>query len=238
MSAHWQVIDEDIGLYRGDYAFGPNKINTLVVRLGDGKLLVAGPGTKVMEEAWAELDALGEVAALLSPGPFHHMGFPDWKARYPGARCFAGEKACARITKQHKGVDLGMETLDALAAILPDHVVAKDVAGMRQPDLHLVVRDGSGGATWFSNELLMNEPNPPGPLPFRMLYAVTGTRVGLTINNFTRMAFGGSKAPIGAFFKGELAEHGATRLVPSHGVMLEAEDLGDRLAQVFSETLG
>lgn len=237
MSTYWQTLDEETGLWTAPYGFNNLRINTLVVRLDDARLLVAGPGTNLSDEAFAELDALGEVAALVSPGPFHHMGFPAWKARYPGVRAFAGEKACARITKQHKGVELGMETLDALAAILPDHIVAKDVAGMRQPDLHLVVRDGSGGATWFSNELLQNAPEYPDLLPLKLAYKLTGTPPGLTVNNLFRMIMGGGKGPIGAFFKGELAQHGATCLVPSHGDVLVAEDLGDRLAQVFADTL-
>lgn len=238
MSTHWQSLDPELGLWRSSYAFGSQRINSLAVRLGEGRIAVFGPGTKVSEESWAELDEHGEVVAIVSPGPFHHMGFPEWKARYPGVRSFAGEKGCARITKQHKGVELGLETLEALGALLPDHVVAKDVAGMRMPDLHLVVRDGSGGATWFSNELIQNESEPPDNALVRMGFAVTGTRTGLTVNNFTRLFFGGSKGPIGDFYKAELAEHGASRLVPSHGEILEGEQTAERLGEVFSRDLG
>jgi hypothetical protein len=130
MTTHWQTLDADVGIYCTDYAFKNNTIKTLVVRLADGKLLVAGPGTQVTEESFAELDQLGEVAALVTPGPFHHLGFPEWKARYPGARLFAGAKGCARIPKQHKSVDLGLEELSALQSMLPDHVDVGEISPM------------------------------------------------------------------------------------------------------------
>lgn len=238
MSTHWTTLDEELGLYQTRYAFGSLSINTLAVRIGEGQLAVFGPGTKMEEASWAELDGHGEVVAVVSPGPFHHMGFPEWKARYPGARFFAGEKGCARISKQHKKVDLGLEELGALRAMLPDHVVVKEVAGMRIPDLHLVVRDEQGGATWFSNELLQNVSEPPANALIRMGFALTGTRTGLTVNNFTRLFFGSAKGPIGDFFQAELAEHGATRLVPSHGEILEGEDTAEHLGRVFARDLG
>jgi hypothetical protein len=237
MTTHWKTLDADLGLYTTSYAFNGGAINTLVVALGGGKLLVAGPGTDVSDAAYAELDALGEVSAVVSAGPFHHLGMPGWKLRYPGARLFAGPVGCARITKQHKGVDLGLETLDALKALLPDHVDAVDVAGMRQPDLHLVVRDGKGGSTWFSNEVLTNEPEMPKALPVKLLFQLTGTGTGLIVNNFTRLAFGGAKKPIGDFFRAQLAASPATRLVPSHGQIAEGADLPGRLQAIFDQNL-
>jgi hypothetical protein len=237
MTTHWTTLDADLGLYSTTYRFKGNRIHTLAVRLGGGTLLVAGPGTEVPAASWAELDGLGEVAAVVSAGPFHHLGMPAWKARYPGARLFAGAVGCKRITAQHKGVDLGLEELAALQPLLPDHVHVGEVAGMRQPDLHLVVEDGRGGSTWFSNEVLTNEPDWPAATPIKLLFKLTGTGTGLTVNHFTRLAFGGARRPIGDFFRAELAARPATRLVPSHGDIVEGADLPERLRAVFDAGL-
>lgn len=237
MTAHWTTLDAELGLYCADYAFSKTTIKTLVVRLSDGKLLVAGPGIAVSAEAFAELDSLGEVAAIVTPGPYHHLGFPEWKARYPGARLFAGAEGCKRIPGQHKGVELGLEELSALQPLLPDHVSVDEVSCMKKPDLHLVVRDGSGGSTWFSNEVLTNEPAWPSALPLKLVFQLSGSHPGLNINGFTRMFFGGAKKPIRAFYDAELDKTNPTRLVPSHGAVLEAADLTEQLRAVFAKRL-
>jgi hypothetical protein len=74
-------------------------------------------------------------------------------------------------------------------------------------------------------------------LPFRLLFKLSGSDPGLNINGFTRMVFGGSKKPIGDFLRAELDKSKPTRLVPSHGDVLEAEDLGERLRELFDRKL-
>lgn len=236
MSKFWSTLDADTGLYSGEYAFGSQSVNTLVVRLPERRLLVLGPG--IMDDAaYDELEALGEVVAAVSAGPFHHLGFPKWKKRFPKVRLFAGDKGCARIPNQHKGVDLGLENLAALQPLLPEHVNVGEVDGMRMPDLHAVIHDERGGATWFSNELLQNVPKMPDSFGIKMAFMLTGSKIGLGVNNFTRVAFGGSKGPIRSFFDRELESHGATRLVPSHGTTIESADLKEQLKEAFDRTL-
>ncbi len=58
-----------------------------IVRLPDGKLWVHSP-CKPDAALKGELDALGEVAYIVAPGNFHHLGVADFQALYPDAETF------------------------------------------------------------------------------------------------------------------------------------------------------
>ena len=55
-----------------------------VVRLANGTLFVHSP-LPPTPELRAEIDALGEVAAVVAPSLFHHMSVGPWKQAYPDA---------------------------------------------------------------------------------------------------------------------------------------------------------
>ena len=58
-----------------------------IVRLSDGRLWVHSP-VGLDAELRAEVDALGEVAAIVAPSLFHHLYVGEWRAAYPHAiRC-------------------------------------------------------------------------------------------------------------------------------------------------------
>lgn len=55
-----------------------------VVRLADGGLFVHSP-VALDGATQAEVDALGEVRAVVAPSIFHHLHVGDWMAAYPNA---------------------------------------------------------------------------------------------------------------------------------------------------------
>ncbi len=55
-----------------------------VVRLGDGGLFVLSP-VALTTETRSEIDALGEVRAVVAPSIFHHVFVGEWMAAYPKA---------------------------------------------------------------------------------------------------------------------------------------------------------
>ena len=237
MTKHWQLVDESAGIHRADYAFGSGRINMASIALGDGRLLVFGAGIDVSDEAFAELDGLGTVAAVIAPGPFHHLGLPDWRARYPDATFVASAGGLARIPKQHKGIDLELRGVDALAGMLPESVRVCDVDGMKQADVHVSVRSADGGETWFTNELISNQPELPKQFAFRTAFKLFGVGTGLELNGLTMLLTGSKKGPVGSFYRRELDAHPPTKLLPSHGVLLEAADLAGRLREILDRKL-
>jgi hypothetical protein len=55
-----------------------------IVRLSDGRLWVHSP-VALDDRLRAEVDALGEVAAIVAPSRFHHLYVGDWRKAYPNA---------------------------------------------------------------------------------------------------------------------------------------------------------
>ncbi len=232
MGEHWKTIDEDAGLWLATYPFNKTKINTVAVRIQDGGLMILSPGLEVSDASFAELDAIGPVTALVSPGPFHHLGLPGWKARYPDARLFATTGGLARIPGQHKGLDLGLESIDALQALLPDSVYAVEMPDQKHNDLFVAVTH-AGQTTWFTNEVLANMAElPPNPL-FALLFKWTKSAPGLRVNTFVMKLIGAKKPATKAFFDDQLAARAPSRLLPCHGDVVDDANLPALLRAEF-----
>jgi len=60
----------------------------VVIKLTDSRLFIWSP-IALTPELKARIDALGEVACLVSPNLLHHLYLGDWKAAYPSAPMFA-----------------------------------------------------------------------------------------------------------------------------------------------------
>jgi hypothetical protein len=231
-SKAWTVIDEDAGVFCRVYSFGPATANTMAVRLTNRDLLVVSPGCAMPAGALDELAEHGEVVALLAPNGFHHLGLPEWSKRFPKARLFASEAATRRIGKRHAGLKL--EPLGELDALLPDHVHVIAPA-MKDPDVFIRI-DTDAGAIWFSNDVLGNSPKLPNNWLFWLLFKITRTGPGFTVNRLA-LKFLRPKPEFREFILREMKEHPPRILVPGHGHVLTGDDLGKRTLEVLSAGL-
>ena len=82
-------VDQNIWIVDGDLIQMDMKIFKLpfqtrmtVIKLNDGKLWIHSP-IAPNEKLFTELDALGEVAYLISPNKIHYAYIADWRKRYP-----------------------------------------------------------------------------------------------------------------------------------------------------------
>lgn len=232
MSAWKNVAD---GIWVRVYVFNDNPMLTSAVSLGDGGLLVLNPGTDLRDGDFAELDALGTVKALVAPGAYHNMGLPAWSARYPSAGLYGPAAAAKHVAKVHEKL-APLQDLRALAVILPRDVEVFEVEGCGQPDALLVVRRGDG-TTWFTNEIITNWASWPKSVIFRLLFKLTGARLGLDVSTMSLVFLRGKKPLVRAFFEGKLESHPPTRLVPCHGEVLQDANLKPRLAEVLARRL-
>ncbi len=232
MGRYWKSVDGQVGLWVAAYPFNGISINTVAVRIRDGKLMILSPGLEVADASFEELDGLGDVGAIVSPGPFHHLGMPPWKKRYPESRLFATRSGLTRIPKQHKGINLGLESIDALQSLLPRHVTAVEMPGQKHADLFVVVTSDDN-TTWFSNEVIGNQPSlPPNPI-LRFLFKLTRSGPGLRVNSLALKLIGGKKPAAAAFFAEQMKAHPPTRLLPCHGDILEGPDTAAKLQAEF-----
>ncbi len=132
-TGHWQPVADGAGVWAGQYVFRNNPMNTVVVDLGDGKLMAVSPGTGMSDAALDELDALRKLAG----GDVHLYESP---------------------AKKHE--DLVM----------------------------FVTREGA--SVLYSNEVLTNSPELPKSLVFKILFKLTKSGPGLTMNNLAMKLIG------------------------------------------------
>lgn len=229
----WEKVGD--GIWVREYPFNDNPLNTSAIALDDGGLMVISPATDMSDADYTELDGLGTVRALVSPGAFHNMGLPAWSARYPDAGLYGPAAAAAHIAKTHPELP-ELKDLEALSKILPAGVTAEDCEGMGQPDAMIIVRR-EDGITWFTNEVITNWKGWPSKLMFRIIFRLTGSGPGLNVNTMALMLTKGKKPVVKDYFLKTLEEAPLIRLVPCHGEVLEDPDLSTKLRDVVTRRL-
>lgn len=228
MAKHWQPINE--GSWVGEYRFHGNPINMFVADLGDRRLAVFSPGPGVDEAAFAELDALGTVVALVSPGAYHNEGLPSWHARYPQAKLFATQSGLARIAKLYPALP-PIAPATQLAALSDGRIASYETPG-KHGDLLVFVTRGAD-VTVFSCEYLINWTDAPSKLVFRLLFKWTDSAPGLRVAKPASWFLGANLKDVCSFCLDKLQAHGATCLVPCHGAVVQGEDTRSRLEQAI-----
>ena len=84
----WKVFDAHTPILTCEYSFGPGTAISLAVGGKDG-LVVVSPPCRVAADVFEALSRHGPVRALVASNAFHHLGLPEWKARFPEAVVFA-----------------------------------------------------------------------------------------------------------------------------------------------------
>lgn len=92
------------------------RARTSVIRLDDGRLLIHSP-TPPTDEWKAAIAPLGEVAWLVVPNCFHHLGTPAAAAGYPAAKIVAPRSAAPRNKDLRIDIDIATS---ALADAVPE----------------------------------------------------------------------------------------------------------------------
>lgn len=214
------------------YDFRGNPLNTVALDMGKGDVMVVSPGTAIPEEDFAELDKLGTVKALVSPGAFHHLGFPEWVKRYPEAGLYGPNSAIGHVAKQQPTLK-PLQGLDALKPMLSDEFEVDELGGCKHPDLFLSLRR-DGAVSWVSNEILTNAKDYPGNLVFKWIFQLTGNHPGLNTNSLAAMLIGAKKPAVRQYLEGKLKDLAPTRLLPVHGEILNDPELGTKIGQLLA----
>lgn len=201
------------GLWRNVYSTKSGiEANGYALTLADGTLAVISPAAGADEAMFAATDALGKVVALVANNVGHDLGQAAWQARYPEAVSYAPAVAAAAITKAKK-----LRTVEPLAnlmPLLPNDVRVLDAPGTSSGSMIFTVERG-GHRALFIDEVLGNSEVFKGPLPFRLLFSLTGSTGLLAPNKVWLFAFCKDKQ---AFARSVMDHAGdATMLLFSHG---------------------
>jgi glyoxylase-like metal-dependent hydrolase (beta-lactamase superfamily II) len=186
--------------------------NGYALTLADGDLAVISPIAGADEATFAGTDALGKVVALVAPNSGHDLGQAAWQARYPAAVSYGPAIAAPAITKAKRLRPL--EPLANLTPLLPGDVKVLDAPGTSSGSMIFTV-ERAGQRALFIDEVISNNEVFKGPLPFKIVFSLTGSTGPLATNKVWLFAFCKDKPA----YSRALIEHAgeATMLLFAHG---------------------
>lgn len=233
-TAHgWRILDRDAGVAARGYSFTAEGLaTTFTARLPDGKLLVVSPSLRTPDAAFTELEALGEVGYVMANNGFHHLGLPEWRARYPGARFFAPALAAPRIADKNADAP-ALEPLDALAPLLGDKLLVRDQEGTKCGESWVIALTDQG-PIYYASDLLSNYTEVPGNFLIKTLMKLTGSAPGFRVFKLAMLAIVKDRKGVLQRLLADLKAHPPVVIVPAHGPILDQPGLAAEAQAVVS----
>lgn len=129
---------------------------TTIVRLGSGDLVVVSPPAPVASGEGSAIDALGTVAHVVVPNPFHYLHAGTFRARHPGATLRVAPGVLERVPELRPAEELGRRPPEAWSgeldlAILGPVRGISEAALFHRPTGTLILTDLAFHVTRFSS---------------------------------------------------------------------------------------
>lgn len=210
-----ETIDDGILSVQGEIRMPLGRFprRMTVVKLGDGRTAIFS-AVALNEAAMREIETLGTPAFLVVPNGFHRTDARPFKLRYPQLKVICPPGARRRV-EQAVAVDA---TSDILADTAVEFVI---VPGMGEGEGALVIRR-YGRTTLILNDIISNVRHPQGvgaKIMARLFgFGVNGARMAREV----KWLFVKDKAALAGQLREWAAMPGLTRIIPSHGEIIDA----------------
>jgi hypothetical protein len=209
----WKIFDARMPVLVYEYNFGPGTANALAVGGRDG-LIVVSPPCRVAPGVFDDLSQYGPVRALVASNAFHHLGLPEWKARFPDAEIFAPTQSIKRVTKQSKLS--GIRPLADAAPVAGRRVELTDMPHYKTGEV-LVRIKADGGLVWYVTDVIMNLRELPQQPLMRTLFRLSGCAPGLKFNNIAPLFMVRNKRALRRWLANEFRSTSPSWLIATHG---------------------
>jgi hypothetical protein len=213
----WKVFDARTPILVYEYSFGPGTANTLAVG-GKNGLVVVSPPCRAAPGVFDDLAQYGKVRALVASNAFHHLGLPEWKARFPDAEIFAPAQSVKRV-KKHSKLS-GIRPLSEAASITGPRLELVDMPHYKTGEV-LVRIETNRGLAWYVTDCILNLPEvPPQPL-VRVLFKLSGSAPGLKLNNIAPLFMVKNKKAHRRWLANEFRKTPPHWLIATHGDIVD-----------------
>jgi hypothetical protein len=204
--------DSRLWMVEGDLPRLPIGRRMVVIRLGDGRLVIHN-AIALDEAGMAALDALGPVAFIVAPSGFHRMDVARFSHRYPEAAVVCPPGARSKV-EARVAVAGGYERLPA-----DPHVGWELLEGTKEREGVFAVTT-SGGVTLIFNDAVFNLPDRlPGFGGFvtRMLGSTGGPKVTKIAKRFLV----DDRAALADHLRRLSETPSLQRVIPGHGAVID-----------------
>ena len=200
------------------YSFGLGTANSLAVKLKDKTWMVISPAPNAPETVYTELEKQGEVSALVAPNPYHNLGQPAWRDRYPQASSFAPQGAYKRLARKtpsvrYRPIDELTPNLASADFLHPE--------GMKTPDLMLRIASGPD-CIWWMGDQLSNSSASDQTWALRLISRLAGGGLGCRCNSKPELVYLSDRAAWIDSVRSYLEDMPPSIVVPAHGNPISA----------------
>ncbi|WP_282610700.1 hypothetical protein [Pelagibius sp. Alg239-R121] len=206
----------------GVYVAHKGNLRCAAIRLTDGRLCLFSPVRGIGPTALESLAEIGEVAFLLAPNHYHHMGLREYAGTFPDARVCAPDGAAPRLRKV---TELPVESLEAIENLLGDEASFITPEGLKTGEVWLRIKgakktswlvvDAFCGPQFRIDAMTSSEPEVLKPFP------TYGT---------------GNKPLYAAWATAQIRDDKPEILIPCHGTIVRAQDLPAKLEKLIEVT--
>ena len=231
-TAHgWQVFDAETPILTYEYAFGPGTAHSLAVGGNEG-LTVISPPFRATEGVFADLSEYGAVRALIASNAFHHLGLPEWKARFPKCEVFAPAQSIARVEK-HTQLR-GIRPLAEAVSIAGTRVELVDMPYYKTGETLVRIRSGRG-LVWYVTDVIMNFAKLPANPVAALVFWLSGSAPGLKYNNIAPVFMMKDKRALRRWLAAEFHKAPPRWLIPAHGDIVDLAANSGAARALFGE---
>lgn len=213
----WTIFDASMPVLVREYSFGPGIANALAVG-GAGGLIVVSPPCGAAPGVFDDLARFGDVRALVASNAFHHLGVPEWKARFPQAGLFAPAQSVARVARRSKLE--GIRPIAEAASIAGPDVELIDMPHYKTGEVLVRIRTARG-LVWYVTDVIMNLPSLPSNPIVKLMFALSRSGPGLRFNNVAPLFMVRDKAALRAWLVQEFAKEPPAWLIATHGDIVD-----------------
>ena len=225
----WKVFDTDSGVLIHTYRFGAGNVNALAVRGADG-LLVFSPPYRAPASVFESLREHGEVRALVASNAYHHMGIPEWKARFPDAAVFAPAQGVERVRKQ-TGIE-AVHPYSEATALTGDGLEIVDMPYYRTGEALVRIRS-SRGVAWYVTDIILNIRKLPRNPLLSALVRLTASGPGPRWNKIGPTIMVRDKRALRQWLREAFARERPRWLIATHGEILDFEAEPESAKELF-----
>jgi hypothetical protein len=226
----WQVFDGDMPVLTCSYAVGPAVSNALAVGTPNGLVLVSPP-YRAPETVYEGLQEYGHVGALVASNAFHHMGIPEWKARFPDAQVFAPAQSVHRVRKKTHIEEVS--PLATAASRTGERLELTDMPYYRTGEA-LVRIQTTRGLAWYVTDIILNIRELPRNPLLKLVFKLTASAPGLRFNKIGPKLMVRDGRALKAWLKQEYNRTKPRWLIATHGAIADLEAEREAVNRLFA----
>ena len=178
----WTNVSEGSGVHICPYVFekfGPS--NSLLLEYKEGRCAILSPPPEPDRNLIEHAGSKGSIDSIVVSNLGHTAGYKDWQKAFPEARLYAASD-CIPLLKRLKPDDL-FHPVTELECRLGVELI--EAPGTRTGSVLMRSQLGERCVV-FVDELLINLEEPIKPWFMRLMFAITGTKTGISINKVFR----------------------------------------------------